>query len=348
MAITPTYLHNTSVELQEVLQELLPAVTMDDPLFSFMPLTSENVDTLLWDQRDNFTGILSPRGLNGGFEVVNREGVKRFKSSPGYYGNHKIIDEEFLTRAAQSGTFGNAIDIRQEQARDQTHLLGLAVNRIKECGWRLVTRGQYVVSNALGQTEIQHTFDLSPYTFQAEWDDYANAAPLKELRALKTVRERGTSSRFGRDSKIYLNGDGINKLLSNSNPNDLGGYRVMLSNGVLQPLTLGKINEIMVANDLPIFEEYNGQYIASDLTVKMLIEDTKAVWIGARPDGDVLGELVMTRNANNITAGRQPTDMYFDVEWKKNPVRLIQTIGVNFAPTFYHLTAAIPLNLYTP
>src|SRR5947209_8044074 len=92
------FLYPTSIELQQVEQELMPRLTANDPLLSdIMPIRNVDSHLLEWEQRDNFRGLQGVRGLNGEPSRVKPIGGKRWMMQPGVYGEFYQIDEQQLT-----------------------------------------------------------------------------------------------------------------------------------------------------------------------------------------------------------------------------------------------------------
>jgi len=52
-------------EIQEIERDLLPTLTMDNPIFEIMPIVEVNATRLRWIQGDAYTGLTALRGLDG-------------------------------------------------------------------------------------------------------------------------------------------------------------------------------------------------------------------------------------------------------------------------------------------
>ncbi len=335
------YVYTASVILQAVLQNKLPVVTLNDPMFQdIMPISSINASMVVWEQKDDYTGLMNVRGFDGEFGKITREGLSTYKVEPGKYGDQKLMSEEFLTNGREMGTFGDAINIERAQAEDQDHLLTRGISRILKIGWDFVVNGTYSVPNTDGQTLATGTISTQTFTSVTAWTDFANSTPLADLRAIK-LKARGYSTSFGRNAKLYVNSTTVNNLLSNRNANDLGGRRTINAAGQIQPLSLGQLNEILSDQDLPMIVEYDKGYKTNQTTQVQYIPDNKGVVIGARDTGEPVAEFIMTRNANNLVAGRGATEMYYDFEIKKNPVKGISTLGFNGAPAIYFPSSVV-------
>lgn len=342
----PNYVYTQSADLRVIMQQKLPVLTANDPIFTdIMPIGQSKTEIILWEQRDNYQGLLSPRQYNGGFGRVQREGINRFKVQPGKYGDQKIMDEEFITASRQIGKFGDAFDVQDQQARDQDHLLTLGFQRLKKVGWDLVTSGTYSVLDANGVQLVTDTFSTQTFTASVAWSNLSTATPLADARAIK-LKHRGYSVRFNRRAKWYMNSTQVNYALMNTNSADLGGKRQISSTGQAQPLSLDVLNQIFFDNDLPMIVEYDDGYLDSTGTNQLFIADGKGVVIGEREDGSPVAEFLMTPNANNFhpdvvgfTEGMP--NIYYDFEFKKNPIRGISTLAFNGAPAVYFGSAIV-------
>src|ERR1019366_1493305 len=116
-----TYAQNA--ELTAILQNLLPERTFDDPFFrDVMPISSIREQMVLWEQRDLFTGYTPGRTPGTDFGQISREGKDRFAVTPVQYGEEKSMSEDFMLNSRQMGTFGDVIDLTEEQGSDQLNL----------------------------------------------------------------------------------------------------------------------------------------------------------------------------------------------------------------------------------
>lgn len=339
------YVFTQSAALQVILQDKLPVLTMDDPVFTdIMPIDRIDASMVVWEQKDNWQGLLSPRGYDGGFGRVQREGVNQYKVQPGAYGDQKAISEEYMTVGREIGTWGQGIDITRAQMEDQDHLLSLAIDRMRKIAWDLVLTGTYSVLGSTGAVLATDTFSIQSFTALTSWSDHANSTPLADMRSMK-LKARGHAVRFDRRSKLYLNTAWVNHLLANTNVNDLGGKRAVNAGGQIQPLALSDVNKILADQDLPQIVEYDEGYLDSTGTFQLFIPDGKGALVGARKTGEPVSKFWMTRNANNVAIGRGATELYTDFEFKKNPIRGITSLGFNGAPAIYFPSAIVGVNL---
>jgi len=339
------YVYTQSSTLQAILQDKLPVLTLDDPLFQIMPINGIDASMVVWEQRDNYTGLMSARGYDGGFGRIQREGIKTFKVEPGKYGDQKLMSEEFLTVGREIGTFANAINIERAQQEDQNHLLNIAINRLRKIGWDFLINGIYSVPDQNGQILATDTVTLKTFTSIVPWTTPATSTPLADMRQIKLLA-RGSSTSFGRAARLYVQAETVNAILANTNPADLGGRRVALASGEVQPLSLDQVNRIMFDQDLPMIVEYERGYQDSSNVYQPFIPAGKGVVVGPRESGDSVMEFIMTRNANNLAASRGATEMYYDFEFKKNPVRGISTLGFNGAPAVYYPGSVVKCSFY--
>jgi len=347
MAISPQYQFATSAVLTEILQDKMPVLTFDDPLFTdIMPTRSVNAALVIWEQRDNYKGLLTARIADEGYGKVKREGLSTFTVTPGLYGDQKEMHGSWLTNARQAGQFGQAIDLNVAQQEDMEHLLTRAISRIRKIGWDLVTNGIYQVPGPNGSIIYQDTFNLTPFNAATAWATVATATPMLDMRNAK-LRHRGHSVSFGRNAKLYLNSTDVNSLLANTNPNDLGAKRVITVGAGAQPFTLANVNTYMFEADLPQIVEYDKTYIDDSGTVQLYIAQGYGVLVGARETGEPVGEFLLTRNADNLVSGTKSNpgqfdNLYFDFDLKRNPARGVSTMSFAGAPAIYFPSAVVP------
>lgn len=347
----PTLLFTQSARLQEIAQDYLPTMILDDPLFRFMPIDSTDVDTLIWEQEDNYAGLLMPRALDAGFSKINRTGMNVYQVQPMSFGGQKTLNEKLLTVQRQPGTMGDAVNIEDLQQRDLVHLMNVTLNRIRLTAWTLFTTGAFTVADDLGTTIFQDAFNLKTFTALNSWANPATSTPLADLRAMQ-ILSRGSSVRFDSTSTLFINRTTANALFANTNNADIGGRRVITATGI-NPLNLDIINTVLLGEGLPQIAVYDeGYYASAGGSFNLFIPDYKGVLIGRRTDGGEVAKWWMTRNPNNMVADNPrnlgldgAAELYVDFEWKKNPIRGITTVGMNGAPAIYFPSAIVAVTL---
>lgn len=343
--------------LREIAQEKVAVLTLNDPVFTdIMPITSENTDEVVWQQRDSYRGLMQPRSLGGPYSVITREGQSTYKMKPGYYGDQKVMDEQFLVSSRQIGTTNAPIDLTVEQGKDQDHLLTRAIQRLKLVAWKFVCTGAYSVLDAMGNVIAADATSITPFTVAVAWSDHANSTPLADLRKVKT-RHRGKSVNFGKNAKLYLNSTDVNHLLSNTNQNDLGAKRfiqVSSSSSVSQPLSLADVNTYLLGCDLPQIVEWDDTYIDDAGTTQLYIADGFGALIGARDLGEPVANFIMTRNAEMLMSGEAVVgngangkvtgldNLFYNFALKRTPARGISSMGFNGAPAVFFPSAVVP------
>lgn len=291
------YTYPTAQELAVIEPEKLAVLTMNDPLFTIMPIVNADTHILSWEQRDNFTGLQAARGLNGQPTRVKSVGGKRFTMEPGVYGEFKLIDEQELTVRRQWGTEASVIDITDLVTEAQDHLLNRRIDRIRHIGWTLLTKGMFSVTNELGQVIHTDSFPIQRFVVAVTWATSATATPLANFRGLKLLG-RGRSTSFGAQSTAWMNQTTANNMLTNTNANDLGGRRTSGLN-VLTALNITEINRVLLGEDLPQVAAYDEGYLDDNGEFQLFIPDGYVVVVGTRPGNQSIGEYRMTRNVNN-------------------------------------------------
>lgn len=286
------FVYPTAAELREIEQVKLPVLTMNDPLFSVMPIRTTENFIVMWEQKDNFTGLQGLRGLDGTPARVNAVGGKRYQMTPGVYGEFAEIREEELTIRRQYGSFATPIDISDLVMERQDQLLSRRIDRIRQIGWS-VLQGSFSVSGLQGIVHAD-AFPVSRYTASVVWATRATATPLQDFRNVQLFEE-GRSTSFGPNAKAFMNRRTFNDMVANLNANDLAGRRVT---GLLSVLNLDEINRILMGEGLPSVVIYNDGYLNDAGTWVPFIPNNRVIVIGARPSGTTM-EYQMVRNATN-------------------------------------------------
>lgn len=286
------FVYPTAAELREIEQVKLPVLTMNDPLFSVMPIRATENFIVMWEQKDNFTGLQGLRGLDGTPARVNAVGGKRFQMTPGVYGEFSEIREEELTMRRQFGTFASPIDISDLVMERQDQLLSRRIDRIRQIGWQ-VLQGSFAVSGLQGIVHAD-AFPVSRSVSSTPWSTAATATPLQDFRNVQLFEE-GRSASFGSNAKAFMNRRTFNEMVANTNADDLAGRRV---SGLLSVLNLEEINRVLMGEGLPQVVIYNEGYFTDAGVWTPFIPNDRVIVVASRPSGATM-EYQMVRNATN-------------------------------------------------
>lgn len=341
------FTYPTNLELREIEQELLPVLTMNDPLFEHFPIVSVQEDILAWEAYDSFKGLQGARGLNGDPTRVRSIGANRYIMEPGYYGEFAVIDEKDLTRRRPIGQFTGPVNIDDLIRRKQDQLLNREIMRIKQINWGLVTTGQFSVLTEGGVIVHTDKYSIRTATAAVSWSTYATATPLKDFRAVALL-SRGTSVDFGAGAKAYMNRTTFNHMIANVNDHDLDGRR---TSGLKTPMNLEEVNRLLLGEGLPQIEVFDQGYLADNGTPEglftLFIPDGVVVIIGQRTNGSRLGEYRMTRNANN--PNMEPGSYVYVVDSANtgNPVprQIAVHRGHNGGPVMFYPNGVVVMNV---
>lgn len=293
----------SNAELALIEQDKLPRLIADRPIFQDFPIVTADAALVMWEQRDNWTGLQQARGLNGAPPKVARIGASRFQMQPGVYGEQLDIDELELTTRRAYGSFASPVAIDDLVMEAQDLLLGRRLDRIEAIIWTLFTSGTFSVPGPNGAIVHTDTFSLQTYAASVAWTTSATATPLANLRAIQLLA-RGHSVNFGAQAKIYMNRVTANSLLANTNTNDVAGRR---TGGFGTFNSIAELNTLFTMDDLPNVVVYDEGYLTEGSVVSSppygtftpFIPNGTAVVVGKRPGGAPVGQYKMTRNANN-------------------------------------------------
>ena len=290
-----TFGYPTNSELQEIAQVKLPRLMEGRLGFDIIPAVDVNAAVLEWEQEDNWTGLQGVRGLGGAPRRVKNVGGKKYQATPGVYGEFITIDEVELTLRRQYGTFNQPIQINDLVMRAQDRLLQRRLDRQEYIIWKLLTTGTYSVSSEDGTIVHTDTYDLQSYNAGIGWSNPATATPLADGRALQ-LKARGKSVSFGPEALWVMNRVTVNRLLSNTNSNDLAGKR---TDGLANIMSIPEVNVLLAKEGLPQIAIYDEGYLDDSGAFVPYIADGETVVVGRRVGGQKIADYAMTRNANN-------------------------------------------------
>jgi hypothetical protein len=331
----------TSTELDQIAQELMPRLAADRPTFRFFPIVTQDNWLLSWEQMDNFIGLQYARGLNGEPTRIKKTGARRFTMQPGVYGEFEHIDEEELTIRRQYGSFTQAVDVSDLVSVAHAKLLQRELDRIEAIIWTLLATSTFSVAGPSGAIVHKDSFTLSLQTPTIPWSTPATSTPLADLRQLALLG-RGRSVNYGSLAEVWVNQVTANNLIANTNPNDLGGRRLGL--GTIN--NMNDINTLLTADGLANIVVYEGGYYDETGVWQTMIPDHKAIAIGSRPGGQVLGQYRLVRNVNNDGFAPGSYSRVVDSGTDDAPPRKIDVHrGHNGGPVIFYGTAIVQMTV---
>ena len=324
------YIIPTSADIQQIAQVKAPRLEADRLIFQYMPVRTRDTSLVLWEQRDNFTGLQQIRGLNGEPAKVQPLGASQYQMAPGAYGEWTEVNERELTERRQWGTFGTPIDLADLVMERQDFLLNRQYDRIEQIGWTLLTTGTFSVAAPNGAIVHTDTFPLQTYSAGTGWSTTATSTPLADFRAVQLLG-RGKGANFGAPATAIMNRVTANNLLSNTNSSDIGGKRTG-GFGTFNSLT--DINGLLSQDDLPQIIIYDEGYLNDSGTFVPFIANNKVVVLGKRPAGQTIAEYQMVRNVNNPGFAAGPY-MKVVADEDEVPFRVAVHLGHNGGPAIF-------------
>jgi hypothetical protein len=161
---------------------------------------------------------------------------------------------------------------------------------------------------------------------------------LVDFRAIALLG-RGKGASFGAGATAWMNQGEANKLLGNTNANDLFGKRM---GGGNTPLSINDYNKIAVDQGVPSIGIYDEGYYDDNNKFNLFLPNGKVVIVGKRPQGQRIGEYIKTINA--VNPNRAPGSYSFVKDLTGNapdgsrivPPRLEVHQGHNGGPVIYY------------
>jgi hypothetical protein len=294
-----TYSFPTAARLEEIGAELEPQMLEGRDVFDIFPIEEEDADILAWELWDNYTGLLSVRGLGGDPPRVKPVGSKRFQMPPGYYGEFTLLDEAELTRRAQLGSFVDLINIDDLVYRQQEFLRQRSYDRQELMGWTLLATGTFSVPGPSGAVLHTDSYTTQTFTSAVPWATVATATPLADFRSAQLLG-RGRGVDFGAQAVAYMNRTTWNSFIANQNNADLYGRR-QAGFGTFNNIT--QVNELLQGDDLPAVKIMDRGYLSAPGTFVNFIPNNKVVLVGKRMGARKLGSFALLRNINELDTG---------------------------------------------
>lgn len=291
-----TFQYPTNYELQVIDSDLQKNATLNaDPIFKFFPLVRKNTNQVEWIMRENITGLQAVRGLDGKPSRVQAKGANLFAMLPGVYGEFETITEREMTTRAPFGIPGATINVEDLVSERRDQLLAREVDRVRAIIWTLLSAGTFSVLDGAGAMLHSDSFAIKTFTAGVPWATVATAIPLANFLSMQETVEEGTSCKFGANATAFMNRKTFNYMLTNTNSSDLGA-RLKVAG---QVPGINDVNRLLTDLDCPQISIINDGYYSDAGAWSKFLADNKVVVVGARPNGEPIGEYQMTRNANN-------------------------------------------------
>lgn len=321
------YVFPTSEMIMKIAQEKLPTLTQDDPIFKQFPIVNKNVINVRWEQKDNYVGLQRLRGVGGEPQRVQPVAQRSYMYEPGVYGEYMDINEKEMLERRPMGSWDGFIDLNDLVMDKQDQLLNRRVDRVRWILWTLLVTGSFYVpmpnaalngpatAGSAGHSDAYNTvtslgqFGLQQYTVPVPYSTFATSSPLQDFRNVQLLY-RGRSIDLGPRAIAYMSRGTYNNIVRNSNPNDFGGKRAGNFNSTLT--SLADVNSVLLDADMPTIVIYDGGYIDEANTFQLFLPLGTIIVVGARTNGDSLGEYWMTRNMINPGGEGGPYQVVID------------------------------------
>ena len=134
-----------AADLRAIEQEKLPYLLINDPGFKHFPMEDVPKAHIIWEQKDNYVGLMAARGVNESFSAVQRVGINRFQAEPGRYGSYIDLTEKDFESIRAQGTWGVVMPLDDLVYSAQDQLLNLRLDRQRQVIWTLLSAGIFSV-----------------------------------------------------------------------------------------------------------------------------------------------------------------------------------------------------------
>lgn len=296
MGLTLSY--PTNHQLDTVVQEYV-VQTENFRGAEILPETEAMTQKVRWDEKDTDRGMTAPHVMGTDTKIDKRPGSKTREYEPIPFKESDVMKENEILRARELGTLNQTIDLNRAVGEMVKSRMDKTKIRVEWLRWNTL-RGAIAVNE--NGVKVDETFPVQNYNVVNDWDNFANATPLKDLNAIKLMF-RGTGA-SAKGAKIWMNQTTANWMLENQNENDLKGFQN--SNYVNLAFSIEEINKILTSRGLPTIEVYDEFYIDENGSTQLFIPDAEIVVVGARPGGQKVGDFVSTpslhRQKNGVAA----------------------------------------------
>ncbi len=303
--------------------------------------------------------------------IVTLPGVRVYRVAPGYYGNKTQIRESQVVKMREPGTANKPVAMDELMNYYMLYFSTMAGSLIRNTTANLLINGTFTntttdaTNNTSNGSEI-HTYTIENYrtlspandgnTGPSWFLDPINAKPVNDQLYWQNFLQLGTSTSFGNDSTLLTQQTTIVDLLKTTQIQQV--YRDKYGSSITGP---EGVNMLQQGFGLPKFEIYNEGYNptladvqAQDLSAfTRFIPHGALIWCGKRKEGQQVGAMKFTRNANKVNSGKPgyPTvSENPELPWSEGihvavyyypqmPAHFDYEIGFNFAPVSWYWAA---------
>lgn len=273
---------------------------------------------ITYDQYDSPYGLTELRGLGGTPQTVKMAGFQRYVVNPGYWGESTTYDETQITVGREPGTLADPVAVSDWIGNFTLQFSTRAVSLMRKGIADTIRTGSFTNTGPNGQ---QFTYGISNYSsqiFAPNWSS-SSANFITDLLGYKAGLQKGSSNHFGPKSVLLMNSASIVDLwkqtaIQATYKSDYGASLAGLDGAAmsegLNAFLAGK-NEAKQGFTLPKIVIYDFGYYntlaaaqARDKSQFTYIIPTRsALWLGERPQGQIVGQFQLTRHAGLVEEG---------------------------------------------
>lgn len=305
----PNYVFPGNYEITQIMQQQLPTLRKDmSPAFKICPSRTIDRTTVIWEQLENYFGMMNVRGLDGAPASVVQVGANDYMARPAYYGENFPITEKEIMDQRKRGTPNEPIDLNEITMLRAQYALHRQFTLEEYLTWQLLINGYYQILDPITRAiTAQDSYTQRVFMSVVPWSTGATAIPLQDFRNVWLLH-RGYSVSFGKGCYAYMNRKTFNYLVANRNANDLYGQRMggLFAAGVEPGLDIGSINNILLQEGLPNIVIYDEGYYDANQVFQQWIPLNRVLVVGERLDGARLLEYIYTANLANMDTGAGP------------------------------------------
>lgn len=318
---TFSLLSNADLELLE--RERAINLSAETPLGQVMPWSFEDTDAVMWENRDNVTGLSLARGIGESYAPVDDSGAKRYAMTPGHFGETRKLDAARVVRGRELGTFGDAINITEETSRMMLEMAMRELSLVNIIRGRLLALGTIGVLDKAGNTRYTYVWDgystqLVTLTGTDVWTDLTNSLPIASIRdALLTKTPGSGHDFFTPQARAIGNPNTWAYVWKNKNTADVAGKRDPYGATITD---FGGFSRYIVSQaQLPTPVMDSSGYETSGGTWTYNIPDGYIVIVGVHMAyGIMCGNYVATKH--DAAQGRPV--IYAEQDWTTDPPKL--------------------------
>lgn len=272
----------------------------------YLPFEEKMTSKVRWDELDNARGMTAVHKMGTDPKIDDREGSRVREYEPIPFKETDVIAEDELLRSRELGTLTGVVNLDNLIARIIRDREDKNFIRAESLRWDAFRGRIDILENGV---RVREDFPVQVYDPLVEWDDPANATPLRDMAAASQLLIGTGATAEG--AEAVLRTSTFNLLLENTNDADI---RLLQANAGSVVYDLETVNKLMERRKMPKFRLYDEGWNDEAGDSEFFVQHGDIHIIGKRPKIQKVGAVAMTPTMHRVKNGNFAPGMFTIIE----------------------------------